>query len=192
MDMIFSVNKIILLTPNSFSLSPIIMILSVSVKFRKPNSIIQSSIEDHNCLLAKWRDWPVESEPLPRKCGLNLLLNINKKGSSKLYRKLKGSNEHILDNICESWKERSGPEFCNFSLSTSFSLHHAMYQNTYLKYIQFSTLHKRFYTNEKLYKMGIKESSICSMCTVSEDSVEHMLINCPISILCELIAFFAR
>ena len=64
---------------------------------------------------------------------------------------MKGSNEHILDNICDSWKEKSGPELCNFTLSTSFSLHHTEYQDTYLKYIQFKTLHKRFYTHDKLY-----------------------------------------
>ena len=69
LDMISIVDKIILLTR--------IMILSVSVEFRNPNLIIQSSIENHNCLHV-WRDWPVESEPLPQNCGLNILSNIDK------------------------------------------------------------------------------------------------------------------
>ena len=50
----------------------------------------------------------------------------------------------------------------------------------YLKYIQFRTLHKQFYTNEKLYKMGIKASALCTFCDDENDSVEHMLIKCRV------------
>ena len=44
----------------------------------------------------------MENEPHPRNCGINVLLHIDKRGSSKLYRKMEGSNGHILDNICGS------------------------------------------------------------------------------------------
>ena len=53
-----------------------------------------------------------------------------------------------------------------------------MVEDVYLRYIQFRTLHRRFYTNDKLFKMKIKESSLCDMCKIDEDSVEHMLIKC--------------
>ena len=128
-----------------------------------------------------WQDWPVENEPHPRNCGINFLLHIDKRGSSKLYRKMEGSNGHILDNICGSWQEDSSPELCNFTLSTSFSLHHSEYQDTYPKYIQFRALHKRLYTNDKLFKIWIKESNICSICGENEDSANHMSLDCPIT-----------
>ena len=41
-------------------------------------------------------------------------------------------------------------------------------------------MHKRFYTNEKLYNMGIKASVLCSFCDDENDSVEHMLIKCRV------------
>ena len=53
-----------------------------------------------------------------------------------------------------------------------------MVEDVYLRYIQFRTLHRRFYTNDKLFKMKIKESSLCDMCKTDEDSIEHMLIKC--------------
>ena len=37
--------------------------------------------------------------------------------------------------------------------------HHTKCQDTYLKYIQFRTLYKRFYTNDKLSKLGLKTSN---------------------------------
>ena len=94
---------------------------------------------------------------------------------------MEDSNDHILDNTWDCWQEDSGPELCNFTLSTSFSLHHSEYQDKYLKYIQFRTLHILFYTNDNLFKMGIKESNICSICEENEDSVNHMLLDCPIT-----------
>ena len=69
----------------------------------------------------------------------------------------------------------------SFCLSKSFQYHHLHYKDTYLKYIQFRTLHHRFYTNEKLFKMGIKNSDQCSFCNSSVDSVEHILIQCQVS-----------
>ena len=68
-----------------------------------------------------------------------------------------------------------------FDPSTSFNLHHASYKDTHLKYIQFRTLHKCFYTNQKLFKMGIKKPPLCALCSLTNYSVEHVVINCPIS-----------
>ena len=48
----------------------------------------------------------------------------------------------------------------------------------YLRYIQFRTLHRRFYTNDILYKIKLKDSSLCEMCKDEPDSIEHMLITC--------------
>ena len=66
----------------------------------------------------------------------------------------------------------------SFSLSQSFNYHHHRYKVTYLKYIQFRTLHHRFYTNDLLFKMGIKNLNLCRFCIEQTDSISHMLLFC--------------
>ena len=53
--------------------------------------------------------------------------------------------------------------------------------DSYAKYIQFRTLHQRFFTNDRLYKIGIKNNDVCSMCQTEPDSNPHMLLKCQIS-----------
>ena len=64
----------------------------------------------------------------------------------------------------------------------SFNKHHLIYKDTYLKYIQFRTLYHRFFTNEKLFNIGIKKSNLCCFCKVSVDSIDHMFLQCEISL----------
>ena len=54
----------------------------------------------------------------------------------------------------------------------------SMFDDIYLRYIQFRTLHRRFFTNNILFKMRIKDSPLCNFCNEHEDSNEHMLIEC--------------
>ena len=123
----------------------------------------------------EWKEVPLQFETLPRNSTLNMLVNLNKKGCSRLYSKIKGSNSYILDSIVDKW---SAINIDSMSLSRSFSKHHIHYKDTYLKYLQFRTLHHRFYTNEKLLVMGLVQSELCSMCKSEVDSIEHMLLDC--------------
>ena len=66
-----------------------------------------------------------------------MVVNLNTKGCSRLYSKVKNSDTHILDT------------------------------------------HHRFYTNEKLFIMGLVQSNLCSMCKTEVDSIEHMFLGCP-------------
>ena len=59
--------------------------------------------------------------------------------------------------------------------------HHRRYKDTYLKYIQFRTLHNRFSTNEKLLKMHLLQTDLCGSCYKEIDSIEHSFLNCEIS-----------
>ena len=36
------------------------------------------------------------------------------------------------------------------------------------------------FTNEKLHKIGIKNSPICTFCKTAVDGNEHMLVSCPV------------
>ena len=79
----------------------------------------------------------------------------------------------------DKWKKCTDIEIETINLGRSFLRHHMKYKGTYLKYIQFCTLHKRFYTSTKLSKMGIKESVSCGICKI----VERMLFKCTVSIM---------
>ena len=137
----------------------------------------KSTITDY----LSWKEKSTKQESFPKNSALNKLLNIDTKGCSKLYKLLKGTNTHIIDNISDIWEQKCEIHLATFEICTSFNLHHACYSDTYLKYIQFRTIHKRFYTNDKLFKMGIKKSPNCSLCSIEVDSVEHMLFDCPVS-----------
>ena len=44
----------------------------------------------------EWRDIPLYCETLPRNSTINILVNLNLKGCSRLYSKIKDSNDHVL------------------------------------------------------------------------------------------------
>ena len=90
---------------------------------------------------------------------------------------MKDSFEHVLDNTMAKWKDNMEINVETISVGRSFMKHHMKYKDTYLKYIQFQTLRHRFFTNEKLFKMGSKSSKLCGLCHTEIDSVEHMLLK---------------
>ena len=55
-----------------------------------------------------------------------------------------------------------------------------LFDDVYLKYIQFRTLHYRFFTNDMPKKCNIKQSDTCDFCKEESDSNLHMLISCNI------------
>ena len=130
----------------------------------------------------EWRDLPLHHEEQPDNSALNSMLNLSAKGSSRLYIIMKDSSNHILDNAADRWNDKTDLELLSFSIGKSFNFHHQKYKDTYLKYIQFRTLHHRFYTNDLLLKMGIKNSNLCSFCLQQFDSISHMLLFCNTSI----------
>ena len=90
---------------------------------------------------------PLYEESAPRNSSVNVLLNLITKGVST---RMKDSFSHELANAVDKWRKNTEIEIENISLSRSFLKHHLRYKDTYLKYIQFRTLHHRFYTNENL------------------------------------------
>ena len=102
-------------------------------------------------------------------------------GVSNLYRTLNRKGNQIIGEIQHKWEEKTFLNFENIDISRSFVHHNSIFKDCYLKYTQFRrTLHRRFYTNDKLYKMGIKNSDKCTFCHDESDSVEHMLLRCNV------------
>ena len=119
----------------------------------------------------------IHVEEAPRNSSLNVLLNLSDKGVSKLFSLMKDSFSHVLDIAVTKWGENTDLDFGSFCLSRSFQKHHLTYKDTYSKYIQLRMLHHRFYTNEKLFKIGIKKSDLCSFCITNVDSAEHITMR---------------
>ena len=149
---------------------------------------VKTNFLEYHAIISKirkyieWRDVPLHEEEQPVNSALNTILNTSVKGSSKLYTLLKSSSEHISDIASERWNEKTDLNLLSFSLRPSFNYHHHRYKDTYLKYIQFRPLHHRFYTNDLLFKMGIKNSNLCSLCIEQTDSISHMFLFCNNSI----------
>ena len=53
-----------------------------------------------------------------------------------------------------------------------------MFDDIYLIYIQFRTLHRRIFTNNLLFKMNKKDPPVFDFCHNEEDSNGHVLIEC--------------
>ena len=111
---------------------------------------------------------------------LNIVLSLDKKGVSNIYKIMLGKNKNILVETSNKWNEKMELSISSLSMGRSFRKI-TIIDDTYLKYIQFRTLHRRFYTNNVLHKIGIKDSDICGLCKKEKDSNEHMLIQCEVS-----------
>ena len=109
---------------------------------------------------------------------LNNILHRDSKGVSNLYKSMHPSDKNIIINLCQKWHEKGDLTFSIHDVTRSFTVTHSLVDDIYLRYIQFRTLHYRFFTNDILEKIKLKDSNICSMCKVSKDSNFHMLIEC--------------
>ena len=111
-------------------------------------------------------------EPYPRNSSMNVLLNIDSKGVSNLYKKLHCSNENLLFELCDKWEEKT--MFPGLSFSTIDLL------MTHLKYIHFRTIHRKCFTKKLLSKIGLTDSPPCTFYKIYPGSIEHMLFLCPV------------
>ena len=50
--------------------------------------------------------------------------------------------------------------------------------DVYLKYIQYDTLHRRFYTYDVYVKCRLIDTDICSICNLEQESNVNMLLKC--------------
>ena len=128
---------------------------------------------------------PLENPTAPVNSYLNIVLSLDKKGVSNIYKIMLGNHNNILLETSNKWNEKMNLNLSSFSIGRSFRKI-TIIDDTYLRYIQFRTLHRRFYTNDILHKIGIKDSDMCSLCKKEKDSNEHMLIQCAIFIASEI------
>ena len=49
-----------------------------------------------------------------------------------------------------------------------------------MREFQYKVLSRILYTNKALHKMGIVNSPACTFCHVSDESLEHSFLHCPV------------
>ena len=112
----------------------------------------------------EWKDIPDTREPQARNSFLNTILSIDKKGVANLYCSLHQKGNKIVGALSCKWEEKAQLNFSSNEISKSFLLRHTTFKDCYLRYTQFRSLHRRFYTNEKLCIMGHKNvTNVCSV-----------------------------
>ena len=120
---------------------------------------------------------PLYKPTRPFNSVININLHRDTKGVSNLYKCMYYHNCDILGNICAKWYDRGSVIFSTHDVRNSFVRTHALIDDIYLEYIQFRTLHYRFFTNDLLLKIKIKDTDLCSICNSEKDSNCHMLVN---------------
>ena len=124
----------------------------------------------------KNKELPLHGLSLPYNSYINIVISLDRKGVSNIYKMMIGRDKQIIEKAVKNWKEKTELEISSFSMSKSFTLNSKI-DDIYLRYIQFRTLHRRFFTNNILLKMGIKDSSICILSNREEDSNEHIIAH---------------
>ena len=126
----------------------------------------------------RYKDFPHVKTTLPRNSYINIIVSKDKKGVSNLYRSLQGRHYNIIEENCNKWNVCIEVNLIPAEISKSYKRHSTLISDTYAKYIQFRTLHQRFFTNDRLFKMGIKKDPSCNMCNTELDSNSHMILYC--------------
>ena len=53
--------------------------------------------------------------------------------------------------------------------------------NQRLRYFQFRILHRNIGVNKLLFNMGISSTNICSLCSISIETISHLFWECPVT-----------
>ena len=53
--------------------------------------------------------------------------------------------------------------------------------NQRLRYFQFRILHRNTGVNKLLFDMGISSTNICSLCSISIETISHLFWECPVT-----------
>ena len=61
----------------------------------------------------------------------------------------------------------------------SFNMLSKMLEGSYVKYIQFKSLHNRIVTNPKLHAMNLRDDDMCYFCEASPEIIYHAFTTCP-------------
>ena len=64
----------------------------------------------------KWRDKPDFNHVAPNSCMLNIVLSLDTKGVSNIYKMIVGNNRSIVEKACDKWNEKLTTKIETFSV----------------------------------------------------------------------------
>ena len=120
-----------------------------------------------------------EKEKVPETLYSTLATKSPKEFKSLIYKKLQDSqNTHVFD-----WQAKWGERFPEIKpeVSDLFLLLKQITLDCKMQSFQFRILHKIVWFNDKLFKYGLSETSLCTFCNASLDSLEHRFWLCGVS-----------
>ena len=119
----------------------------------------------------------------PLKPNLYWINKINGPGSPSrmIYLKL---IEKIVSSDCIArvkWMEEFQVDIDNDYWQLCFKQIYSCTISSNLRIFQYKFLHRVIFLNHRLYKMNIKDTSLCSFCNVSDETIEHFFFSCEVS-----------
>ena len=81
---------------------------------------------------------PIQNPTDPLNSYLNMVLSLDKKGVSNIYKIMLGNHSNILLETSDKWNEKMNLNLSSFSIGRSFR-NITIIDDTYLRYIQFRT-----------------------------------------------------
>ena len=81
-------------------------------------------------------------------------------------------------NACTTWSRLSGIEIANTNWNFYFSIIKHMSFKQYYQMIQYKLIHRILNVNVYLEKCKIKNSKLCDVCKINEETIDHVFIDC--------------
>ena len=92
--------------------------------------------------------------------------------------KLMRYNGNVIKEVKQNWEKVLNEDIMYATVEKAFKDLATRKENVYKKYLQFKLLHLRTAVNEKLFKMGIKNTKICSLCKTEDETIKHAFLEC--------------
>ena len=109
-------------------------------------------------------------------------IGINKKGCGRVYNKIINYSTGIIKEVKEKWERVLNETFSYNIIEIAFKKISNIKSEVYNKYFQYKLLHNRTTKNEKLFKMKISDTEICSMCQEKQDTIKHAFLECQTTV----------
>ena len=127
----------------------------------KTNFLVYGRVKNKIKEFLSDKEMPMYEELNPQNSMINMIISLDRKGVSNINKTIRGRSMDILHNICQKWDSKASI---------------ILFDDVYLRYILFRTLHYRFFTNDMLKKFTSK-TDICDFSKEESDSNFHILID---------------
>ena len=107
---------------------------------------IRTNFLSYDCVKKKIKEFlsdkemPLYAELNPQNSMISMIISMDRAGVFNMYKIIHGRSMDILHNICQIWDTKANIIFNTSEISKSFVRTHVLFDDVYLKYIQFRTL----------------------------------------------------